>query len=164
MTTAKAEKVTTLITTELNTMGAAREATEVAYEAILPLINEAYARQAHKALGYDTWESYVHDLFGDQLARLGVDLRRRAAKELAEAGMSTPAIQPLTCKQLTTRVTCFARGATRSGHAARRMVGDARLGAWPRTSSSTTLWWALTMPCRGMGHCRLGRAAGPKEG
>ena len=95
MTKAKAEKVTTLITSELNTMGAAREAIEAAYEAALPLINEAYACQAHKALGYDTWESYVHDRFGDQLMRLGVDLRRRVAKELAEAGMSTSAIAPI---------------------------------------------------------------------
>jgi hypothetical protein len=95
MTTTKAEKITTLITTELNTMGAAREAIEAAYEAALPLIKEAYARQAHKALGYDTWESYVHDRFDDLLLRLGVDLRRRVARELAEAGMSTPAIAPI---------------------------------------------------------------------
>jgi len=67
ITMARAEKITTLITTELNTMGAAREAIEAAYEAALPLIRGVRVPKPIRPLGYDTWESYVHDRFGDQL-------------------------------------------------------------------------------------------------
>lgn len=60
---AQAEKLTERIGLKLETMITAKEGIE-------PLIAEAWHGEAHKALGYDSWEAYVQDRFGDRLAVL----------------------------------------------------------------------------------------------
>jgi len=80
-----AERLTSRIQIKLNNLADT-------YEAVLPLIKEAYEGEAYKALGYKSHGAYVQDRFGQSLNRLGVSMRRIVVKELTEEGMSTRAI------------------------------------------------------------------------
>jgi len=61
-------------------------------EAVLPLIEQAKAGNAHQALGYPSWTAYVSDRFGGTLGRLDRSERRPLVLLLADQGMSTRAI------------------------------------------------------------------------
>ncbi len=61
-------------------------------EAVVPMIAEAKAANAHQALGYQSWPEYVADKFGGVLGRLDRSERQPLVLLLAEQGMSTRAI------------------------------------------------------------------------
>lgn len=65
------------------------------YLAVMPLIREAVARNAHAVLGYPSPGAYIKDRFGESLAKLGAELRREVVRELSSAGLSTRAIAPV---------------------------------------------------------------------
>lgn len=65
------------------------------YEAMMPLLREAYNRNAFAALGYVSHGAYVKDRFGNTLAKLDPDTRRVVVREMSNQGMSTRAIAPV---------------------------------------------------------------------
>lgn len=78
----EAERITTRIALKINSLADT-------YEAVMPMIREAIAREAHEALGYPSVGAYVSERFGDALSRLGVEMRREVVRELTAAQMST---------------------------------------------------------------------------
>lgn len=64
----------------------------VSYVQTRAAIAEAWARRDWKTLGYDSWEAYLGEEFGEELRRLTGDERREAVREFREQGMSTRAI------------------------------------------------------------------------
>jgi hypothetical protein len=59
------------------------------------LVQQAKESDAHVALGYSSWTSYLTDVFGEEPLRLARDVRRELVAELAAQGMSTRAIAPI---------------------------------------------------------------------
>lgn len=64
-------------------------------DAVMSLMREALARNAHQVLGYVSPGAYISDRFGDALSGLSAALRREFVHELSEAGMSNRAIAPV---------------------------------------------------------------------
>ncbi len=62
------------------------------YLATLTLIAEAWQCEDWRTLGYDSWQSYVDEEFGEERLRLPREHRRKAVEELRLAGMPTRAI------------------------------------------------------------------------
>jgi hypothetical protein len=85
MTEERAEQLTKIAGEHLDAMADA-------YEQVLPIMRELYEGQAFRVLGYKSHGAYVLDRFGGSLARLGIDARRLAVRELTNQGMSVRAI------------------------------------------------------------------------
>lgn len=81
----EAEKITSTIQTRLATIADNAEA-------VVRLIEQARAGDAHAVLGFASWTAYVADKFGGSLARLEKVERMPVVATLAETGMSTRAI------------------------------------------------------------------------
>lgn len=92
MTVEDAQRITEEIRTKIGDIA------DIA-ESVTPLIVEAYRRQAHKTLGYDSWEAYYGAEFGDVIGRFAavgaVSFRRDLVSDLAKRGLSTRAIAPV---------------------------------------------------------------------
>lgn len=58
------------------------------YEAVVPFIHKSFAGRAWKTLGHQSPSEYVTKYFGDQLSRLGVDMRQDIVRELTAARIS----------------------------------------------------------------------------
>jgi|SRR5690625_99057 len=65
-------------------------------EGIYQLIIEAYRGKAWTALGYGTWDEYIHREFGNQPLRPPLENREEVVQSLRSSGMSTRAIASAT--------------------------------------------------------------------
>jgi hypothetical protein len=69
---------------------------KVSVERVWELIERAYVKRAWRALGYDSWDSYVDEEFGTARFRLPREERAEVVTSLRDAGLSLRAISAAT--------------------------------------------------------------------
>ena len=73
---------------------AARDTAAAALDRLASRISDAYARRYDLALGYESWQDYAAEEFGEHTKGLAPAIRRELVGVLAGDGMSTRAIAP----------------------------------------------------------------------
>lgn len=69
---------------------------KIAVEGTWQLIREAYTSRTWAVLGYDTWDAYCAQEFGEARLKLPREERREVVASMRESGMSYPAIASAT--------------------------------------------------------------------